>query len=144
MLIDELRAQLRAAMKARKLVEKEILRVAIGEIETAASRSNKELSDAEAQGILRKLVKSNEETLQVQSDAEQKAILEQEIAVLTALLPQTLSVDQIVTALSEVGEAIRGAKADGPAVGIAMKHLKSSGALVDGKDVSSAVRQMRG
>ena len=71
-------------------------------------------------------------------------MLRQEITVLESLLPKTLTEDEIVAALDPVAEAIKGAKADGPATGIAMKHLKSSGAAVDGKTVSGAVRRIRG
>ena len=42
-----------------------------------------------------------------------------------------------------VSEAILAAGSDGQATGVAMKHLKSSGAVVDGKTVSTAVRTMR-
>ena len=134
MLADEIKARMFAAMKAKNTVEKEILRVALGEIQTAEARSEKALGDEGAAAILKKLVKSNQESLQASSDEEQKRVLTQEIEILQTLLPKTLGA---------VADAIRGAKADGPATGIAMKHLKQSGALVDGKDVALAVKQIR-
>jgi hypothetical protein len=39
---------------------------------------------------------------------------------------------------------VKAAGNDGQATGVAMKHLKSLGAEVNGKDVSAAVRQLRG
>lgn len=73
----------------------------------------------------------------------QAAALEREIAVLKSLLPQTLDVAAIVQALEPVRAAIRNAKNDGQATGLAMKHLKGQSLPVQGQDVSVAVRQIR-
>jgi uncharacterized protein YqeY len=143
MLADEIKTRMFAAMKAKKTVEKEILRVALGEIQTAGARSEKPLDDDAVGAILKKLLKSNRESLDATSDPEQKSALAEEISILEGLLPQTLGVEQIIEVLSPVRDGIVGAKADGPATGIAMKQLKSSGALVDGKDVAAAVKRMR-
>jgi uncharacterized protein YqeY len=143
MLADEIKTRMFAAMKAKNTVEKEILRVALGEIQTAGARSDKALGEDAVGAILKKLVKSNQESFDVSSDEEQKRVLAEEIEILNSLLPQTLSVEQIVEALSSVTDGIKGAKADGPATGNAMKHLKQSGALVDGKNVALAVKQIR-
>jgi uncharacterized protein YqeY len=93
--------------------------------------------------ILKKLVKSNEESLAAADNVEQRQVLEREIGILKALLPQGLSLDQIVEALGPVHAANRAAQADGPATGIAMKHLKTQAVTADGKDVAAAVRQIR-
>lgn len=132
------------AMKAGNSVEKEILRVAMGEITTDAARAGRKGDDEETQAILRKLVKSNEETLSASQDEAQKAQLQAEIDVLNALLPKALGAAEIVTALGPVAEAVKAANNDGQATGVAMKHLKTLGAVVNGKDVSAAVRQLRG
>ncbi len=144
MLTDEIKARMMAAMKAHKVVEKEILRVALGEIQTEQSRSGEAMADAAVEKILRKLVKSNGETMAMTEDAPQKATLAEEITVLESLLPQTLDQGQVIAALAPVADDIKGAAADGPATGIAMKHLKSEGAAVDGKTVAQAVQKMRG
>jgi len=143
-LLDQLKARMFQAMKAGNTVEKEILKVAIGEITTDAARPDKKGDDAEAQAILKKLVKSNEETLAVSENEAQKQTLRTEIQVLLSFLPKTLGVPEIVAALTPVSEAVKAATNDGQATGVAMKHLKSLGAEVNGKDVSAAVRQMRG
>lgn len=143
MLIDEIRRRMKEAMKARNVVEKEILRVAIGEITTEEARHSAGLDDAAVEKILRKLVKSNRDTLTSVEDGTQRATLEQEIAVLESFLPKTLTVDEIVAALAPVRDAIAGAGNDGQATGIAMKHLKAQGASVDGKTVAAAVKQLR-
>ncbi len=131
------------AMKAGNTIEKEILKVAIGEITTDAARPNKKGDDAEAQTILKKLVKSNEETIAVAEDEAQKQTLRAEIEVLLAFLPKALGLAEIVAALAPVADAVKAAANDGQATGVAMKHLKSLGVEVNGKDVSAAVRQIR-
>lgn len=142
-LTETIRARMKEAMKARRNVEKEILRVCIGEITTEEARNGEAMSDAQVEKILRKLLKSNLETLESTEDEAAKAAIAEENAVLESLLPKQLSEDEIVAALSPVAEAIKGAPGDGPATGIAMKHLKQSGAAVDGKTVSGAIRKMR-
>jgi hypothetical protein len=54
-----------------------------------------------------------------------------------------LGEDAVVALLGPVTDAVRGAANDGAATGVAMKHLKASGAAVDGKVVSAAVKRLR-
>ena len=143
MLKDEMKRRMLEAMKARRTVEKDVLRVALGEVQTLESRGGEDVSDEAVGKILRKLIKSNEESLAASEDAAKRATLEEENAVLGSLLPQTLSPDQIVAALEPVKDAVLAAGNDGQATGVAMKHLKSEGASVEGKDVGAAVRSMR-
>ena len=141
MLVEDIKAAMFAAMKAKSTVEKEILRVALGEIQTQQARSSDPLDDKAVIQILRKLVKSNGETLKLAQDEE--ANLGEEIAVLERFLPKTLDSDAILTALAPIQGDIQAAKADGQAIGLAMKHLKGQGAVVQGNDVAAAVRQLR-
>lgn len=143
MLADEIKKRMFSAMKAGKSVEKEILRVALGEITTQAARGDKPMTDDEVGAILKKLVKSNQETLSSSEDDAQKKTLEEEIAILQAFLPKSLGVDDIVSALGPVADQIKSAGNDGQATGVAMKHLKTTGAVVNGKDVSEAVKKIR-
>ncbi len=139
MLIDDIKAAMFAAMKAGKTVEKELLRTAIGE----ATATGEKPDDAQMTALLRKFVKNNEETQAAAADEATKEKLAQELEILKRFLPQTLNVEQIKAALAPVVEAIRSAAGEGPATGLAVKHLKSVGALVEGKDVSAAVKALR-
>ena len=144
MLIEEIRKRRTEAFKARDTVTKEVLNVALGEIDTVAARAGREASDEDCVQVIRKLVKSNEETRAAAVDAAQQATLTREIEVLSALLPRSLGVDEVVTALAPVADALRAAPNDGAATGVAMKQLKASGATVDGKVVAQAVKRLRG
>jgi uncharacterized protein len=143
MLLDEIKARMFRAMKEKREVEKEILRVAVGEITTDAARPGRKGDDAEATAIVRRLQKSVEETLANVQDDSQRTTLKEELEILASLLPKALGLDEIVAALAPVAEAIRAASGDGPATGIAMKHLKGAGISADGKLVSEAVKRVR-
>jgi uncharacterized protein YqeY len=142
-IVDELKARMAEAMRSKDEIAKNIYRLAYSETQLASARSGTVVNEDEAIAILKKLVKSNEETLAVATEAAQKDALAREVALLTALLPKTLGVPEIVAALAPVADAIRAAGNDGQATGVAMKHLKSTGASVDGKTVAAAVRQIR-
>lgn len=143
MLVDELKKQVMQAVKAHDDVARDVLRLALGEIQTAEARTNRALDDDEAASVVRKLVKSNEETLAISQDAAQKATLSKEITALVKLLPKALDGAQIVAALAPVHAAVRAAANEGQATGVAMKHLKASGAAVNGTDVAKAVKEIR-
>lgn len=143
-LIDTLRARALTAMKAKDTVATTILRLAQSEVQALEARAGRALTDDEAFSALRKLVKSNEETLAATHDKpEERATLAREIQILTELLPKAMSVAEIATALVPVVAAIEAAANDGQATGIAMKHLKAMGAQVSGADVAAAVKTLR-
>jgi len=142
MLVDDIKKQIMAAMKAGRVLEKEILRTALGELQTIEARG-KTVDDDVVVRSVRRLVKSNRETIALTKDDARRTVLEQENEVLEALLPKGLGVDDIVAALAPVADAISAAGNDGQATGIAMKHLKAAGTAVEGKDVSEAVKRIR-
>jgi uncharacterized protein YqeY len=146
MLLDEIKARMFRAMKAGDVVEKEILRVAVGEITTEAARPGRKGSDEEAQALIRKLVKSNEESIAADPGPEKLSQLQRENEILASLLPRSMSEAEVLAALEGVKDAIVAAGNDGQATGVAMKHLKAAGTSVpvDGKVVSAAVRAIRG
>jgi uncharacterized protein YqeY len=144
MLVDEIKKRINAAVKQGDTVARDVLRLALGEIQTAEARANAPVNEEGAAAALRKLVKSNDETLAALSADDARVLtLKQENSVLVSLLPASLTVAQIIDALAAHAAAIVAAPADGQATGIAMKHLKTSGANVNGADVTAAVKQMR-
>jgi uncharacterized protein YqeY len=139
MLIDELKKRMFDAMKRKATVEKEIVRVAIGEITSTGA----EATDERVTAVLRKLVKSNEETLKVCAEGETKETLLAELVILREFLPKSLAPAQIVEQLGALRDQLRAAPSEGQAMGLAMKQLKGAGAQVESKDVTEAVRQLR-
>jgi len=144
MILDDLKKRIADAVKGGDTVARDLLRLALGEVQTAEARKNAPLSDEEVAASLRKLVKSNEETLALTGEGDRAVTLRREIDVLSSLLPKQLDAAEIVRLLTPKHEEIRAAKADGQATGIAMKHLKASGAAVNGAEVAVAVKTIRG
>jgi uncharacterized protein len=139
MLIDQVKQRMFQAIKAGSTVEKEVLRTAIGEV----TRSGDEATDERVTQVLRKLVKANQETLAAATNVDQKRELEREIEVLEAFLPKAPSVEQLLELLGPVADQIRAAAGPGPAMGIAMKHLKASSIVAEGRDVQAALAELR-
>jgi len=141
-LIDELKQRITAALKAGRTVEKEVLRVALGEIQIADARGTA-VTDELVAAVLRKLIKSNEETLASTTVEADKQRLAEENVILATLLPKSLGVEEIVAALSAIHAEIKAAGNDGQATGVAMKQLKAAGVTANGKDVTLAVKKIR-
>lgn len=140
----ELKKRVLQAMKDKNELEKDLLRVLLGDLELAETRTGKELSEKDEQQIVRRMVKSNQETAALTQDPADVEKLKLELTILEALLPKTLSVAETIAALEPVADDLRAAGNDGQATGLAMKHLKPQGLQVDGKDVAAAVKQIRG
>lgn len=143
MLKDELKREMMQALRDKRSVEKEVLRVALGEVQAEENRRGSDISDEEAQKIVRKLIKSNTESLAVTKDQAGRDKLELENRTLESMLPKQLGLDEVLAALAAKSAEIKAAGNEGQATGIAMKHLKSTGAQVDGKTVSEAVKKLR-
>lgn len=143
-MIEEIRKRITAAMREKDDLTRNILKVALGDLQAAESRQSTPLTPDQAAGVVRKIIKGNEETIGLTKDAATIERLRKENAILESLLPQSLSVEEIVAALAPVEAQVRGAGNDGQATGVAMKHLKSTGATVTGADVATAVKRLRG
>lgn len=142
--IDTLRKRALEAMKAKDSLATTILRLAQSEVQASEARAGRLLTDEEAFAVVRKLVKSNEETLAASAaDAEKVATLTRENALLSELLPKGLSAEEIRALLVAVESGIRAAGNEGQATGVAMKHLKAQGVTASGSDVAVAVRALR-
>ncbi len=143
-LLQTMKTRALEAMKAKDSLATQILRLAVGELQTLEARIGRDATEDEAFGVVKKLIKSNEETIGLSTDAEQKKTLETEVSILKTLLPATLGVPEIAAKLEAVRDDIVAAKSEGQATGVAMKLLKSQGASVNSADVMAAIKQMRG
>jgi uncharacterized protein len=147
-MLDTLRTKLTEARKAGQSLQMGSLQVILGDASMIEARSGKKATDEEIEKIIRKLVVGNTETIDLlkqkgMGDNPEIAKRTTENVFLTTLLPKSMSVEEIKAALAEVADAIKAAKSDGQATGVAMKHLKSKNLKVQGDDVSAAVRGLR-
>jgi len=144
---ETLKAKLLECRKAGKPTEMAVLQVVLGDAGTAEARSGKKPSDDEVEKIIRKTMLGNQETMGLMEKrgtvGEAHANLVVENALLQSLMPATMTADEIVAALADVADAVKAAKGDGQATGVAVKQLKAKGLKALGDDVSAAVRKMR-
>jgi uncharacterized protein YqeY len=147
-LLETLRGRLTASRRAGNAVEMGVLQVVLGEASTHEARTGKKPSDEEVEKLIRKTILGNQETLGILQQkgltaGDNFAKLTAENALLQSLLPKTLSVDEIAAQLGDVADAVRAARNDGQATGLAMKHLKGKNLKVLGEDVAQAVKKLR-
>ena len=147
-LLETLRERLTASRRAGNAVEMGVLQVVLGEASTHEARTGKKPSDEEVEKLIRKTILGNQETLGILQQrgltaGDNFAKLTAENALLQSLLPKTLSVDEIALHLADVADAVRAARNDGQATGVAMKHLKGKNLKVLGEDVAQAVKKLR-
>jgi uncharacterized protein len=144
----DLQAKIHEAMKARNDLARDLLRVILGEVSTRKARTGKEPRDEEVHAIIRSIITNNAETRKALDQRGQTAHeayerLARENAYLDTLLPTTLGQAAIGKELEAIVVDLKGAKSDGQATGLAMKHLKQKGLVVLGEDVAAAVKQVR-
>jgi uncharacterized protein YqeY len=126
----QIKKDLMAAMKAKDAVRKDTLRVVMGEFARAES---KELSDEAVIGVLKKLIKSEKETLAQAGSAGDSAF----IHIIEAYLPQ-LADEKEISAWVEANIDFSQFKSKMQAMGPIMKHF---GARADGNAVKAILQK---
>lgn len=148
---NQLKQLISVSVKENNTTSRDILRLVLGQIQTESA--TKLLSEDQKLSIVRKLIKSNEITLAAMAETQKENWnqewqdnankLNQEIELLKFLLPQTWTVEQLSDFFAYHKEVVRAAKTEGAAIGVAMKLLKTAGAVVNSSDVKEIVIQIR-
>lgn len=144
-IVEQLKADLKTAMKEGDSICKEILRVILGDIaslEMSSQQNGKPVSEDQVFGVMRKILAGNAETIASHAIEEKRKILEKENEIINKYLPAMPSVEKIVDQLQAVAEEIKESN-EGKAMGVAMKHLKSIDFKALGEDVKKAVQAIR-
>lgn len=137
--VETIKSQVRVALENKLDVQKNILRFVLGEAQLLEVRNNKPVTDEQVYNIIRKTIQSNNETLSKGSSDK----LEEENRVLNLLLPTVWSLDEVEKFLVPHLEAIKAAKSDGQAIGVAMKELKAVSAPINNPDVGVIIKKLR-
>jgi uncharacterized protein len=130
-IVEKMRDQLKASMKARDAVRTNFLRYWIAQLTLGTGA---EVADADAVKKMRGVLK--------EAKTGQTTWTPEEVALIQEWVPPTLSPDRIAEALAAVVDQIKAAPKDGMAMGIAMKAL--AGEPVESDDVKAAVNAIRG
>ena len=129
-IVQRMRAQLGAAMKARDAVRTRFLRYWIAQLTLGTGA---EVDDAEAIKKMRGVLK--------EAKAGPTAFSPEELELIREWVPPTLGREQIAEALAPVADQVRAAPKEGMAMGLAMKAL--AGRPVDSDDVKEVVAALR-
>lgn len=140
-MVERLRVDLLSATKQKDEVLKGILRVILGDTNTLEARTSKPVNDEQVYNIIRKLVEGNTETLSHMKEGKEKLLRENEI--MAALLPKTMSRDDIEHILIIHVVNLKEAKSEGQAIGFAMKQIKQTGEPFVSDDIIQVVRKLR-
>lgn len=136
-IMEAMRAHDESRLNAVRGIKSEILLA-------KTSGAGHELSDADVQRIIRKLVKQRKESAELYTQGNRPELAEKELAemrVMESYLPQALSEDEVRNILesivTEVGAA--GPKDMGKVMGAATRKLAG---LADGKLISTIVKEL--
>jgi uncharacterized protein YqeY len=129
-IVEKMRSQLAATMKARDTVRLNFLRYWIAQLTLGTGA---EMSEGEAIKKMR--------GVQKEAKSGVTTFSAEELALLNEWVPALLTTEQINEALAPVAEQIKAAPKDGMAMGIAMKSL--AGQQVDSDDVKAAIAALR-
>lgn len=147
LLIDQLKQDSMKMLKSGDKDTSNLYRLVLGQAQQLEDQS-----DDKVYGIIRKMIKSNKETLKLMEEDgnfseswnEKAGILAKENITLKLLLPQALSSEEIESFVVENNLDIKGAKSDGQAVGMIMKSTKEKGLSVEAATVKLVVSNLRG
>lgn len=129
MLENLIRKSLIEVSKNRNTLAKNILSLALGEIQTSEARG-KTLSEKDKEDIIAKLVKSNSQTANQLQDGDQRKIdLLLENSILAEFLPKTLSEQDTLNLIDSI--ELDKCKTSGQAIGLVMKKAKSDNLPID-------------
>jgi len=140
-----LKSEIHKALLARDEISKNILRLVLGEIQL--KESSTKLSTAEHQAIIRKIIKSNQETiarLLESNRPDDVLILLKEIDILKAILPKDWDSNKIHQFIKDKNIDVISPKNEGQAIGAVMKALKvEPDAVIDPAIVKVVVIELR-
>jgi uncharacterized protein YqeY len=127
---EKIKSDLMDAIKAKDADRKEALRVVLGEFDR---QGQKTLTDDEVAGVLRKLVKSERETLELKGESDSAFI-----RTIEAYLP-TMATDEEIAAFINENIDFSGFKNKMQAMGPIMKHF---GEKADGHAVKRVLESI--
>jgi uncharacterized protein len=144
--IERVDSDLKEAMRAKDATRLGVLRMLKSALKYAAiakSGAEAELNDAEAAQVIRKQVKQRQDSIESFEKGGRAELADkerEELSILNAYLPQTMSADEVAKIVREtIAEVGATSKAQ---MGAAMKALQAKVAgRVDGKTLSAEVQK---
>lgn len=117
MLIDELKKDRMVARKGKDAYSTSMLTTLLGDLETKAKTSGKEISDEDAIALMKSFVKKNIQAIEKMGGSEKANELKKDNDFWNKYLPNVMSEEKLRNIVSELVK-------DGENIGGVMKHLK--------------------
>lgn len=103
---QELRDEIKAAMKAKEKARLAILRQVLGEIKNIEVNERREITDADVDAMLKRAIKQTKETLdgsiKAGNDQERTDTLTEQVKILEEYLPKQVSGEELLALIDEV------------------------------------------
>jgi len=139
MLENKIRVNIAAAVQKKNKIEKNILRLALGEIQRETS--TKELSETDKENIVRKLIKSNNKTIFLTENDNTKNELTKENEILQLLLPEEMTKTDVLAFIT--GYDVKMVEDNvGKSIGNVMRAMKENKIVVDSNVVKEVVNDL--
>ncbi len=140
-LLAQLKKDSMLARKAADGIRATLLSTLIGEAEMVGKNAgNRESTDDEVQQTIRKFLKNNQEALAVIKDADRRAALEQESAILAAYLPPMATEAEVKAFIAEIVASLT--ERSPKQMGAVMSALKTKyGSGFDAKQANAWVKE---
>lgn len=140
-LFSTLKADQLQARKAKNTTEAALLTTLIGEAAMPGKNDgNRESTDAEVMGVIRKFIKGANDTISViDARSEMVKTLHVELEILNRYMPKQMIEEELRSAIMQIADDIKAESAKD--MGRVMKELQTRhSGLYDGKSASSLVR----
>lgn len=140
-LLSQLKKDALLARKSASAVRATLLTTLIAEAEMVGKNAgNRESSDEEVQGTIRKFLKNNQEALAVIKDAERRTVLQEESSILTGYLPPMATEADVRALIAETVASL--ADRSPKSMGVVMAALKAKfGSGFDARQANAWVRE---
>lgn len=138
---ETIAADITKYIKAKNTVARDALRMVLSDIKGQEMKAP--IDDAGCCQIIKKMIKDNEEIIKAKPDHDGAEELRKRNEILQEYLPQTASIQQIKDSIAAVFDQIDAEQNAGKAKGIAFKHCKTQGLLVEAKDVEEAILALK-
>ncbi len=140
-LLSQLKKDALLARKSASAVRATLLTTLIAEAEMVGKNAgNRESSDEEVQGTIRKFLKNNQEALAVIKDAERRTVLQEESFILTGYLPPMATETDVRALIAETVASL--ADRSPKSMGVVMAALKAKfGSGFDARQANAWVRE---
>ena len=142
MLLTQLQRDLFTSIKKKDSLRVSILRFLLSALNYKKIEVQRDLTDEDIYGVIRKLVKQHEESISMFKKGNRQDLVEKEekeLGILVSYLPKEMSDKEIEKVVKEIMVGIKGPPNFGKVMGIVMGKLKGK---ADGKRVAEIVKKI--